>query len=72
MPNQKNKEPSPRQPKPAAAGRRRVVRTIAHGTILAAGIAAARLSTPEIDPRFEIFDPTLVDRLETPITRYHE
>ena len=29
-------------------------------------------ATPEMDPRYEIFDRTLVDRLEPPITRYHE
>ena len=71
--------------KPAAAGRapprraasgadrgRRAVRSLAHATLLAAGIAAARFSTPEMDPRFEMFDRTLVDRLEPPITRHHE
>ena len=63
---------TPNQGAPASAGGRRILRALAHGTILAAGIAVVRFSTPEIDPRFEMFDPTLVDRLEPPITRYHE
>jgi hypothetical protein len=49
-----------------------MVRALAHGTILAAGIAVVRFATPEIDARFEMFDRTLLDRLEAPITRYHE
>jgi hypothetical protein len=40
--------------------------------VIAAGIAAAQLSAPEMDPRFHVFDPGLVDRLNPPITRYHE
>ena len=49
-----------------------MARSLAHATLLAAGIAAVRFSTPEMDPRYEMFDRTLLDRLETPITRYHE
>jgi len=41
-------------------------------TLVAAGVAAVRFATPEMDPRFEMFDRTLVDRLEPPITRHHE
>ena len=57
-----------------AAGRkgRRVVRALAQSTLLAAGIAATHICPPEIDSRFHLFDRTLVDRLQTPITRYHE
>jgi hypothetical protein len=51
---------------------RRIVRTIAQGTILAAGLAATQFGIPEIDPRFHLFDRTLVDRLQEPITRHHE
>ena len=57
----------------AAGGKgRRVVRTLAQSTLLAAGIAATHIVTPERDPRFHIFSPTLLDRLQAPITRYHE
>ena len=51
---------------------RRVVRTLARTTLLAAGIAATRFGLPDINPRFQMFDPTLLDRLKAPITRYHE
>ena len=51
----------------------RIVRRLAKGTLLAAGLAVSHLgSIPEFDPRFHIFDPTLVDRLHAPITRYPE
>ena len=57
----------------AAGGKgRRVVRTLAQSTLLAAGIAATHICPPEVDSRFHLFDRTLVDRLQTPITRYHE
>ncbi len=57
-----------------AAGKkgRRVVRSLAQGTLLAAGLAAAQVSFPEIDSRFHLFDPALLDRLQAPITRHHE
>jgi len=48
------------------------VRTLAQSTLLAAGLVASQLNLPEIDPRYKIFDSTLVDRLQAPITRYHE
>jgi hypothetical protein len=51
---------------------RRIVRTLANGTLLAAGIAATQICIPEIDPRYRVFNPTLVDRLQAPITRRHE
>jgi hypothetical protein len=64
--------PAPHRP----ARARRIVRTIANGTVLAMGLAAAQLgmpdSVPDNDPRFSLFNKTLVDRLQTPITRYHE
>jgi hypothetical protein len=58
----------------AAAGReaRRLARRLAQTTLLAAGLAAAQFSIPEIDPRFPVFNPNLVDRLHSPITRHHE
>jgi hypothetical protein len=35
-------------------------------------MAAAQASSPEMDARFQMFDPTLLDRLQAPITRHHE
>jgi hypothetical protein len=35
-------------------------------------MAASQVSIPEIDPRFPMFDRTLVDRLQAPVTRHHE
>ncbi len=57
----------------SAAGKgRRIVRTLAKSTLLAAGIAVTHLGVAEVDSRFKLFDRTLVDRLQAPITRYHE
>jgi hypothetical protein len=49
-----------------------VARALAQATLLAAGIAAAQGGGPEMDSRYHMFDPTLVDRLQAPITRHHE
>jgi hypothetical protein len=65
-------DPGPARSKRAAARKGRVVRELAQSTLLAAGLAAAQFGTPEIDTRFHLFDPTLLDRLRAPITRYHE
>jgi hypothetical protein len=62
----------PLQRKHPKVGARRIVRTIAQGTVLAVGLAAAQFAIPDNDPRFSIFNKTLVDRLQAPITRYHE
>lgn len=65
----------PRSPsrRTSSAGRgARIARSFAQTTLFAAGIAATRIGSPEIDPQFQVFDPTLVDRLQAPITRYHE
>ncbi len=52
---------------------RRIVRNLAQSTLLAAGIAVTQLgSLPEVDPRFKLFDLTLLDRLRAPISRVHE
>jgi len=51
---------------------RRIARALAQSTLLAAGMAATQVGNPEMDARFQLFDPTLVDRLRAPITRYHE
>jgi hypothetical protein len=64
-----------RAAKPALAVKargRRIVRTIAQGTLLAAGLAATHIGVAEIDERCPLFNPTLLDRLQAPITRYHE
>jgi hypothetical protein len=70
------KAPQPGIPgkRPASAGAKggRIVRKLAQGTLFAAGIAAAHVSPPEMDPRYHVFDPTLVDRLRAPVTRHHE
>ena len=61
------------QAAPARKGKgRRVVHTIAQSTLFVAGLAATRFGVAEIDPRCPLFDRTLVDRLQAPITRYHE
>jgi hypothetical protein len=75
-----NKHETPRAGGPARKRRlscaatkgSRIVRTLARSTLLAAGFAVSQLGIPEIDSRFQVFDPTLVDRLHAPITRYHE
>ena len=51
----------------------RIVRKLAQSTLLAAGLAVTQLgSLPEVDPRFKLFDRTLLDRLRAPIPRVHE
>lgn len=64
----------PAKPAPVAVTRksRRIVSALARSTLLAAGFAVAQLGIPEIDSRFHLFDPTLLDRLQSPISRYHE
>jgi hypothetical protein len=57
---------------PAATKAHRVVRKLAQSTLLAAGIAVTYMGLPETDPRYHVFNPTLVDRLQAPITRHHE
>jgi hypothetical protein len=75
--NPRSAHPETQAPqRPARARARRIVRTIANGTVLAVGLAAAQFglpdSVPDNDPRFSLFNKTLVDRLHSPITRYHE
>jgi hypothetical protein len=74
-----NKTESPTVSVPARTKRssavrkgRLIVRNLAQSTLLAAGLAVAQLGIPELDSRFHLFDPTLLDRLRAPITRYHE
>jgi hypothetical protein len=58
------------------AGRNPVqkLKTVAQSTLLAAGLAAARLmAEADVDAaEGKLFSPGLVDRLRAPITRYHE
>jgi hypothetical protein len=70
----RHSSPSARPVRPGAAKRKagRVARALAQATLLAAGIAAAQGGGPEMDSRFQMFDPTLLDRLQAPITRLHE
>ena len=76
MPRKHETPPAARaaaKPTPAPRARApRIVRKIAQGTLLAAGLAATHIGGAEADPLFPLFDRTLVDRLEAPITRYHE
>jgi hypothetical protein len=71
-PSHAHRRPAPKRVLTAGRQARRIARQLAQASILAAGIAAAQLSTPEIDPRFPMFHPNLVDRLHAPITRHHE
>jgi hypothetical protein len=74
LPESQGPRASP-SPKPAAAAARkahRVVRKLAQSSLLAAGIAVTYMGLPETDPRYHVFNPTLVDRLQAPITRHHE
>jgi hypothetical protein len=61
-----------RRPVAAPKKGRRAISALARSTLLAAGFAVAQLGIPEIDSRFHIFAPNLLDRLHAPITRYHE
>jgi len=77
MPRKTDNQPShgsarPRRTHAAARTGRRIVRTLAKSTLLAAGMAVTHLGVAEIDSRFKLFDRQLVDRLHAPITRYHE
>jgi len=57
----------------AAATGRRIVRTLAQSTAACGGASlSTHLGVAEMDSRFRVFDRTLVDRLQAPITRYHE
>jgi hypothetical protein len=44
----------------------------ARSRLLAAGIAASQISLPDTDPRFQLFNPAVVDRLHEPISRCRE
>jgi hypothetical protein len=50
----------------------RIARKVAQSTLLAAGMIATQMGGVEMDARFHMFNPTLVDRLHAPITRHHE
>jgi hypothetical protein len=62
--------PAPSPPARDRGGRR--VRQLAQSTLFAAGLAATQFSIPEIDPRFHVFSPHLLDKLQVPISRHHE
>ncbi len=74
-----HKRPQPTQPAPGTtapvvrvAGRR--LKVVAKSTLLAAGLAAARMAVEaDLSAADEkLFSPGLVDRLRAPITRYNE
>jgi len=56
----------------SAAKAQRAARKLAHSTLLVAGMVATQMGGIEMDARFRMFNPTLVDRLQVPITRLHE
>ena len=65
MPKSRAKVPrSPARP----AG---LVRRVTHGALLVVGLKAAQFVGEE-STLFRVFDPTLVDRLRAPLTRYHD
>jgi hypothetical protein len=58
---------------PSSPGKaKRTVRKLAQSTLLAAGMIATQMGGIEMDSRFQIFNPALLDRLQAPITRHHE
>ncbi len=71
-PEKPQSRPKAPETRPVPHPGRGAVRKLAQSTLLAAGIAAGYMGLPEFDSRFQMFDPTLVDRLESPITRHHE
>lgn len=67
-------QPTPGATAPIARGAGRRLKVVAQSTLLAAGLAAARL-TVDADvggAEGKLFSPGLVDRLRAPITRYNE
>ncbi len=70
--------PCDRRPEgaPAAAGSvrgsRRLVRQLARGSVFAAGLVALQFGAGESDGRDRLFDVRMVDRLQTPLTRYRD
>ncbi len=67
-------------PVPAGRGRgaasaraaKRLARKVAQGTVLAAGLVALQLGTLDSDPRERLFDLTVIDRLESPLTHFRD
>jgi hypothetical protein len=58
--------------KPGAAhGRRKLVRNLAQGTLLAAGFAVARFGVVDVET-VRVFDLKMVDKLHMPLTRFRE
>jgi len=56
----------------AARKRKNLLRRAASGTLLAASLAATQLDTDEATGKWRQFSPRLLDRLQPPLTRYHE
>jgi len=77
MPARKRAQPTQTAPgeiAPVAGGAGRRLKVVAQSTLLAAGLAAARLTVDANADRADekLFSPGLVDRLRAPITRYNE
>lgn len=65
----KAKQPEAGAARPVGARR---LRRAAQSTMLVAGLVAARLTTDAGAAEPRLFSPGLVDRLQSPITRFHE
>ena len=54
-------------------GRRQaLVRKLTQGALLAMSLTAAPLSSDALKPEWRLFDLTVIDRLEVPLTRYRD
>lgn len=78
MPTRKHstqKEETPRVHLPVKSvkpSRAKRLRRVAQSTLFVAGVTAARLMAETDFAELKLFSPGLVDRLQAPITRFHE
>lgn len=49
-----------------------MVRKITQGTLLALSLSSTQFGGDPANPDWKVFDPNVMDRLQAPITRYHE
>ena len=45
---------------------------VAKGTLIAAALAATRFARGEVEPDIRVFNAAIVDRLNEPLSRFHE
>lgn len=73
MPARKNQtETTPAQRPEKSRSRSAVVRKITQGTLLALTLSSTQFGGDPGNPDWRVFDPGMVDRLQMPLTRYHE